>query len=218
MPPSRTQRTTPGNATHVGGTGEHQMHDHVRAEAGGGRGLDEHAADGDVLGEPIGLRGLPFDRERRRAVDGGTGVATLLDHRRSPRPGASPDDESKPMLPLSRGVRRQRKHQRRALGRSRLDPGGKQLEKPLPPSVERALAAARASAASAGTKAAVPGTKSARWLALIPVTVAALTMLLMMPRDRSARGRAAPADRRAARSRRSVRTTSRVRRRRARRA
>ena len=55
-------------------------------------------------------------------------------------------------------------------------------EKPLPPSVERALAAARASAATAGTKAAVPGTKRARWLALIPVTIAALTMLLMMPR------------------------------------
>jgi len=61
-------------------------------------------------------------------------------------------------------------------------PGEKPVEKPLPPSVERALAAARASAASAGTKAAVPGTKSARWLALIPVTIAALTMLLMMPR------------------------------------
>jgi hypothetical protein len=57
-------------------------------------------------------------------------------------------------------------------------------EKPLPPSVERALAAARASAAGAGagTKAATPGTKSARWLALIPVTIAVLTMLLMMPR------------------------------------
>ena len=53
---------------------------------------------------------------------------------------------------------------------------------PLPASVERALAAARASAATAGTKAAQPGTRSARWLALIPVTIAALTMLLMMPR------------------------------------
>ncbi len=56
------------------------------------------------------------------------------------------------------------------------------LEKPLPPSVERALAAARASAASAGSRPAVPGTKSARWLALIPITVAVLAMLLMMPR------------------------------------
>jgi hypothetical protein len=58
----------------------------------------------------------------------------------------------------------------------------KRAEAPLPPSVERALAAARVSAAIAGTKAAQPGTKSARWLALIPVTIAALTMLLMMPR------------------------------------
>ena len=58
----------------------------------------------------------------------------------------------------------------------------KPADKPLPPSVERALAAARASAAGAGTKQATPGTKSARWLALIPITVAALTMLLMMPR------------------------------------
>lgn len=58
----------------------------------------------------------------------------------------------------------------------------KQPDAPLPPSVERALAAARASAATAGTKPAQPGTKSARWLALVPVTIAALTMLLMMPR------------------------------------
>jgi hypothetical protein len=55
-------------------------------------------------------------------------------------------------------------------------------EQALPPSVERALAEARASAAGAG-KQATPGTKSARWLALIPITVAALAMLLMMPRS-----------------------------------
>jgi hypothetical protein len=61
-------------------------------------------------------------------------------------------------------------------------PPAKTAEQPLPPSVERALAAARASAAGAGTKEASPGTKGARWLALIPITVAALTMLLMMPR------------------------------------
>lgn len=59
----------------------------------------------------------------------------------------------------------------------------KRSERPLPPSVERALAAARASAAGTGAKPAAPGTKSARWLALIPVTIAAVSMLLMMPRS-----------------------------------
>jgi len=56
-------------------------------------------------------------------------------------------------------------------------------EQVLPPSVERALAAARASAAGGGNKSALPGTKGARWLALVPVTIAGLAMLLMMPRS-----------------------------------
>lgn len=81
---------------------------------------------------------------------------------------ASDDNESSPQEPTEERAS---------------SPDGKRLEQPLPPSVERALAAARASAATAGTKPAVPGTKSARWLALIPVTIAALTMLLMMPRS-----------------------------------
>jgi len=56
-------------------------------------------------------------------------------------------------------------------------------EEPLPESVVRALAEARASAASAGTRRAPePGTRSARWLAAIPLSAAALTMLLLMPR------------------------------------
>ena len=59
----------------------------------------------------------------------------------------------------------------------------KRSENPLPPSVERALADARASAAGGGNKPALPGTKGARWLALVPVTIAGLAMLLMMPRS-----------------------------------
>lgn len=62
----------------------------------------------------------------------------------------------------------------------------KEAREPLPPSVERALAEARAAAASAGSSKGGgdggAGSKSARWLALIPVTAAILTMLLMMPR------------------------------------
>jgi TolA-binding protein len=59
----------------------------------------------------------------------------------------------------------------------------KEAREPLPPSVERALAEARAAAASAGTtREGGAGSKGARWLALIPVTAAILTMLLMMPR------------------------------------
>ncbi len=54
---------------------------------------------------------------------------------------------------------------------------------PLPPAVERALAEARASAASAdGSRQPVPGTKSARWLAAIPLTAGVLAIALMMPR------------------------------------
>lgn len=54
-------------------------------------------------------------------------------------------------------------------------------DEPLPENVVRALAEARAAAARPG-KAAVPGTKSARWLAVIPVTAALLAALLIMPR------------------------------------
>lgn len=53
---------------------------------------------------------------------------------------------------------------------------------PLPPRVERALAEARASAERAGPRPPRSASTSARWLALVPVSVAALTMLLMMPR------------------------------------
>lgn len=54
---------------------------------------------------------------------------------------------------------------------------------PLPESVVRALAEARATAASAGSRRTPEaGTRSARWLAAIPLTAAALTMLLLMPR------------------------------------
>lgn len=53
---------------------------------------------------------------------------------------------------------------------------------PLPPHVERALAEARAAAAGGGRRAPPSGTKSARWLALVPVTAGLLMMLLMMPR------------------------------------
>jgi hypothetical protein len=54
---------------------------------------------------------------------------------------------------------------------------------PLPESVVRALAEARATAASAGNRRTpAEGTRSARWLAAIPLTAAALTMLLLMPR------------------------------------
>lgn len=53
---------------------------------------------------------------------------------------------------------------------------------PLPPRVERALAEARASAERAGRREPPSGTKSARWLALVPVTAGLLMMLLMMPR------------------------------------
>jgi Arc/MetJ family transcription regulator len=54
---------------------------------------------------------------------------------------------------------------------------------PLPASVARALADARASAARTGTKRSwFDGSPGSRWLALVPVTVALLTMLLMMPR------------------------------------
>jgi tetratricopeptide (TPR) repeat protein len=56
-------------------------------------------------------------------------------------------------------------------------------EEPLPENVVRALAEARAAAAGAGTRrSGVPGTKSARWLAAIPLSAAVLTMLLLMPR------------------------------------
>lgn len=59
----------------------------------------------------------------------------------------------------------------------------KETREPLPPRVERALAEARAAAASAGkTPDGGAGSKGARWLALVPVTAAILTMLLMMPR------------------------------------
>ena len=54
---------------------------------------------------------------------------------------------------------------------------------PLPESVVRALADARAAAARAG-KSRVPeaDTRSARWLAVIPLAAAALAMVLVMPR------------------------------------
>jgi len=55
-------------------------------------------------------------------------------------------------------------------------------EGPLPESVVRALAEARATAASAGSRRAVPGTRSARWLAAIPLSAALLTVSLLMPR------------------------------------
>jgi hypothetical protein len=56
---------------------------------------------------------------------------------------------------------------------------------PLPPSVERALADARAKAANVGPNqkpGGAPPPRSARWLALIPVTAGVLAMLLVMPR------------------------------------
>jgi hypothetical protein len=52
---------------------------------------------------------------------------------------------------------------------------------PLPPHVERALAEARAKAAAPGTP--PKNAAGSRWLALIPVTAAALAFLLMMPRE-----------------------------------
>jgi len=59
-------------------------------------------------------------------------------------------------------------------------------EKPLPEKVERALAEARDAAKRRGTRdggeGEQKGTKSARWLALIPVTATVLMGLLMMPR------------------------------------
>ena len=78
MPPSRTQRTTPGNASDRG-AGELDVDDHVRAEAAGEVGLDEHPADRDVLAEALSPVGRSLHRERRGTVDGGTGVAALLD-------------------------------------------------------------------------------------------------------------------------------------------
>ncbi len=56
-------------------------------------------------------------------------------------------------------------------------------DEPLPESVVRALAEARASASGAG-KSRVPeaGTRSGRWLAVIPLAAAALAMVLLMPR------------------------------------
>lgn len=48
--------------------------------------------------------------------------------------------------------------------------------------MERALAEARVAAGRAGRRAPPSGTKSARWLALVPVTAGLLMMLLMMPR------------------------------------
>ncbi len=53
--------------------------------------------------------------------------------------------------------------------------------KPLPEKVERALADAREAAKRRGA-APASGTKSARWLVLIPVTASVLALLLMMPR------------------------------------
>lgn len=56
-------------------------------------------------------------------------------------------------------------------------------DEPLPESVVRALAEARATAATAGTRrASSPGATSGRWLAAIPLSAAVLTMVLIMPR------------------------------------
>jgi hypothetical protein len=52
----------------------------------------------------------------------------------------------------------------------------------LPPQVERALAEARVAAGRSGRRPPPSGTRSARWLALVPVTAGLLMMLLMMPR------------------------------------
>lgn len=52
----------------------------------------------------------------------------------------------------------------------------------LPPHVERALAEARATAERGRRREPPNGTKSARWLALVPVTAGLLMMLLLMPR------------------------------------
>lgn len=55
-------------------------------------------------------------------------------------------------------------------------------DEPLPESVVRALAEARAAAASAGSRRVpVAGTKGARWLVAIPLGAALLAMMLLMP-------------------------------------
>lgn len=56
-------------------------------------------------------------------------------------------------------------------------------DEPLPESVVRALAEARATAATAGTRRPASATgASGRWLAAIPLSAAVLTMVLLMPR------------------------------------